>query len=76
LFADASDEDSPIFGRREFLEVAAGAYRELLFKLMVFVVVCFFVCVFFFLNVVPWSVEGRQIGEEKDGAKPYLIIVF
>jgi hypothetical protein len=28
------------------------------------------------LNVVPWSVEGRQIGEEKDGAKPYLIIVF
>ncbi len=37
---------------------------------------CFFLFSFFFLNVVPWSVEGRQIGEEKDGAKPYLIIVF
>jgi hypothetical protein len=48
LFADASDEDSPIFGRREFLEVAAGAHRELLFKLMVFSVVCFLVCVSFF----------------------------
>jgi hypothetical protein len=36
----------------------------------------FFFSFFFFLNVVPWIVEGRQIGEEKDGAKPYLIILF
>ncbi len=63
MFADATDEDSPIFGRQEFLEVAAGAHRELLFKILVFVVVFFFLCFFFFffkfLNVVPWRKADR-----------------